>query len=261
MRIIPRVCFQAGHRYSSTSLGAAAKQGRLLKPCPCRSCLGERRYLDNSLLTSPVTFDVAGCLHSQRVKNSELLSSDEKKGTSMKARVFVLMLGVIAGGFAVSAQSAAASVAGTGSLEKQVGHELNMLRYVNVFDYMTFTVNENGVVTLNGEVTNPALKQDAGNAVKRVAGVERVDNQIAVLPTSFFDNGLRIRLFRTIYGEPALQKYGVGAEKSIRIIVDNGNVTLVGFVDNQADKAIAGIRAGSVPGIFSVDNQLQVVRS
>lgn len=176
-------------------------------------------------------------------------------------RTFVLMLGMIAAGFSVSASNAVASVAGSGNLEKRVGHELNMLPYVNTFDYMSYTVSDDGVVTLSGEVTNPTLKQDAARAVKRVEGVERVDNQIQVLPVSFFDNGLRIRLFRTIYGDPVLQRYGVGAEKSIRIIVDNGHVTLVGFVDNQADKSIAGIRAGSVPGIFSVDNQLQVVRS
>lgn len=179
----------------------------------------------------------------------------------MKARALVLALGTIAAGFLLAAQNASAAVAETASLEKQVGHQLNMLPYVNVFDYMTFTVNENGVVTLSGEVTNPALKRDAFNAAKSVAGVERVDNQIAVLPPSFFDNGLRIRLFRTIYGDAALQRYGIGAEKNIRIIVANGHVTLLGYVDNQDDKIIAGIRAGSVPGIFSVDNQLQVTRS
>ena len=179
----------------------------------------------------------------------------------MKARALVLMLGMIAAGFSLSAKNAVASTADNAGLQRQVEHQLNMLPYVNAFDYMNFTVSENGVVTLSGEVTNPVLKRDAFNAVKRVAGVERVDNQIAVLPVSFYDNGLRIRLFRTIYGEPALQKYGVGAEKNIRIIVANGHVTLVGFVDNQGDKTIAGIRAGSVPGIFSVDNQLQVAGS
>lgn len=179
----------------------------------------------------------------------------------MKARTFVLMLGMMAAGLSLSVQNAVASASGTGSLQKQVGHELNMLPYVNVFDYMTYSVNEDGVVTLSGQVTNPTLKKDAFNAVKRVEGVERVDNQIQVLPLSFFDNGLRARLFRTIYRDPVLQRYGVGSEKSIRIIVDNGHVTLLGFVDNQADKTIAGIRAGTVPGIFSVNNELQVARS
>ena len=151
-----------------------------------------------------------------------------------------------------------ASVAGTENLEKQVGHELNMLPYVNAFDYMAFTVDDNGNVTLTGEVTNPVLKSDAGNVVERVQGVEHVDNQIRVLPVSFMDNRLRLRLYRTIYGYPPLEKYSLGVIQPIRIIVENGHVTLMGVVDSQADKNIAGIRANLVPGIFSVDNQLRV---
>ena len=154
-----------------------------------------------------------------------------------------------------------ASVAGTENLEKQVGHELNMLPYVNAFDYMAFTVDDNGNVTLTGEVTNPVLKSDAGNVVERVQGVEHVDNQIRVLPVSFMDNGLRLRLYRTIYGYPPLEKYSLGVIQPIRIIVENGHVTLMGVVDSQADRNIAGIRANLVPGIFSVDNQLRVARS
>src|SRR5215468_9580468 len=103
------------------------------------------------------------------------------------------------------------------TIEKQVRHELNMLPYVNVFDYMTFSVDENGTVTLNGEVTNPVLKSDAANVVKRIEGVERVENNIEVLPVSFFDDGLRLRLYRTIYSGP-LARYALGTQKSIRII-------------------------------------------
>jgi len=157
--------------------------------------------------------------------------------------------------------NAMASVAGTEKLEKQVRHELNMLPYVNAFDYMAFTVDDDGNVTLTGEVTNPVLKSDAGNVVKRVEGVEHVDNRIRVLPVSFIDNGLRLRLYRTIYGYPGLEKYSLGVIQPIRIIVDNGHVTLMGVVDSQTDKNIAGIRANSVPGTFSVDNVLTVGRS
>jgi len=96
--------------------------------------------------------------------------------------------------------------------------------------------------------------------VKRVEGVERVDNKIQVLPVSFFDNGLRVRLYRTIYGYGPLQKYALGVTKPIRIIVENGHVTLLGVVDSEMDKNIAGLRANSVPGTFSVDNQLKVVK-
>ena len=154
---------------------------------------------------------------------------------------------------------ATTSDAGTARIQKQVRHELNMLPYANVFDYMTFTVDDNGAVTLNGEVTNPVLKSDAANVVKRVEGVARVDNKIQVLPVSFFDNRLRLRLYRTIYSGP-LQRYSLGVNKSIRIIVENGHVKLVGVVDSEMDKNIAGLRANTVPGIFSVDNQLKVVK-
>jgi len=160
---------------------------------------------------------------------------------------------------ALSAQ-ATLSDGGRERLQRQVRHELNMLPYGNVFDYLTFTIDADGNVTLNGDVTNPVVKSSAGNVVKRVEGVEHVDNQIRVLPVSFMDDGLRLRLFRTIYGYPALQKYALGLNKPIRIIVNGGHVTLIGVVDNQTDKNIVGIRANGVPGIFSVDNQLAVVK-
>lgn len=160
-----------------------------------------------------------------------------------------------------SAQTAIASDRGTERITKQVRHELNMIPYVNAFDYVEFTVNADNSVTLAGQVTNPVVKSEAGNVVKRVEGVERVNNQIQVLPVSFFDSGLRARLYRTIYGYPALEKYALGVNKPIRIIVDNGHVTLMGVVDNQADKNIAGLRANGVFGVFSVDNELKVVKS
>ena len=179
----------------------------------------------------------------------------------MKIRTLVLGLGMMAPALSFSVQNAMASARGTEAIDKQVKHELNMLPYVNVFDFMTLTVDANGNVTLSGEVTNPVVRSDAGNVVKRIAGVEQVNNQIQVLPVSPMDDGLRIRLFRTIYGYPTLQKYSLGVNKSIRIIVDNGHVTLMGVVDSEMDRNVAGLRANSVPGIFSVDNQLKVVKS
>lgn len=183
-----------------------------------------------------------------------------KKGWNMKLRTLVLGLGMMASALLFAAQGAMASVTGTDRITKAVQHELNMLPYVNAFDYMAFTVDEQGNVTLMGDVTNPVLKSDAGNVVKRIEGVEHVDNQIHVLPVSFFDNRLRVRLYRTIYGYPTLQRYSLGVNKPIRIIVENGHVTLLGYVDNEADKNIIGIRANSVFGVFSVDNKLEVVK-
>lgn len=177
----------------------------------------------------------------------------------MKLQTLVLWVGMAASVFSFAAQSAMASDRGGEPITKAVSHELKMIPYVNVFDYLAFTVDDN-TVTLTGDVTNPVIKSEAANVVKKIEGVEQVNNQIQVLPPSPMDEGLRFRLFRTIYGFPSLQRYGVGVNKSIRIIVENGHVTLMGVVDNQADKNIAGIRASGVPGIFSVDNQLQVVK-
>jgi hyperosmotically inducible periplasmic protein len=107
----------------------------------------------------------------------------------------------------------------------------------------------------------PSLKSDAENVVKHIEGVEKVDNQIEVLPPSPMDDGLRRRLFREIYGYPSLEKYALGVQKPIRIIVKNGRVTLEGVVDNEEDKNLAGLRANGVPGIFSVTNNLRVEAS
>jgi hyperosmotically inducible protein len=143
---------------------------------------------------------------------------------------------------------------------KEVRHELLMLPYFGVFDYIAFKVDGFNV-TLLGEVVRPTLKSDAENVVKHIEGVEKVDNQIEVLPPSPMDDRLRVRLFRAIYQYPALQKYELGVQKPIRIIVKNGHVTLEGVVDSDGDKNLAGLRANGVSGIFSVTNNLQVSKS
>lgn len=144
-------------------------------------------------------------------------------------------------------------------LNEKVRHELAMLPYLNVFDDLSFRL-ENGTVTLFGQVTRPVLKSDAANVVKHIEGVARVDNQIEVLPLSPFDNQIRMREYRAIFGYSPLQRYGMGVIPSIRIVVKNGNVTLKGFVSTQMDKQLAYVRANGVPGVFSVDNQLEVAR-
>lgn len=145
-------------------------------------------------------------------------------------------------------------------ITREVRHELLMLPYFTVFDNISYKV-DGSAVTLMGAVVNPTVKSDAGNVVKKIEGVENVDNQIEVLPPSPVDDGLRRRLFRAIYGYPALQKYDLGVQKPIRIIVKNGRVDLEGVVDNDQDKNLAGVRANGVSGIFSVTNNLQVVPS
>jgi hyperosmotically inducible protein len=142
-------------------------------------------------------------------------------------------------------------------LAERVRHELVMLPYYNVFDNLSFRVDGN-TVTLFGEVTRPTLKSDAEHVVKRLEGVDRVVNHIEVLPLSPFDNRIRFATYRAIYGFEPLQRYGLGTQPSIRIIVKNGHVTLEGVVNNQSDRNIAALRANGVPGVFSVTNRLQV---
>ena len=142
---------------------------------------------------------------------------------------------------------------------KEVRHELLMLPYFGVFDNIAFKVDGYNVILL-GQVVRPSLKSDAENVVKHIEGVEKVDNQIEVLPPSPMDDRIRQRLFRAIYQYSALQKYELGVQKPIRIIVKNGHVTLEGIVDNDGDKNLAGIRANGVSGTFSVINNLQVVK-
>lgn len=161
---------------------------------------------------------------------------------------------------AQDAQRNQPSAKGEDRIVREVRHELLMLPYYNVFDFISFKV-EGYKVTLMGYVVRPVLKSDAENAVKHIEGVEHVDNQIEVLPPSSMDDQIRMRLFRTIYGDPGLEKYSLGVQKPIRIIVKNGHVQLEGIVDNQGDKDLAGIRAKTVSGTFSVDNNLQVTPS
>ena len=142
-------------------------------------------------------------------------------------------------------------------LEKKVRHELLMMPYFSVFDNLSFRV-DNGVVTLMGEVTRPTLRSDAQRVIERTEGVKTVVNTIEVLPLSPFDDRIRLATYRAIYGYGPLQRYGLGTQPSIRIIVKNGNVSLEGVVNNAMDRNLANIRANQVPGVFSVSNDLQV---
>ncbi len=176
---------------------------------------------------------------------------------------FRLFSGAVAMLLAVSlcfAQNAQPSDRAVARIQKEVRHELLMLPYLGVFDNLAYKVDGYNV-TLYGQVTRPTLKSDAENVVKKIEGVEKVDNQIEVLPPSPMDDQLRRRLYRAIYGFPSLQRYAMGVQQPIRIIVKGGNVTLEGVVDSEADKNTAGIRAKTVSGVFNVSNNLQVVKS
>jgi len=143
------------------------------------------------------------------------------------------------------------------NLVKEVRHQLLLLPYYSVFDNLLFKV-DGDKVTLLGQVVRPTLKGDAENAVKGIESVSSVDNQIEVLPTSPMDDGLRRAVYRAIYGDTSLSRYGMSALPSIHIIVKNGNVALEGVVDNEGDKNLAGLRANGVPNVFSVTNNLTI---
>jgi len=140
---------------------------------------------------------------------------------------------------------------------KEVRHELVMLPYYSVFDDLSYKV-DSYTVTLSGSVVRPTLKSDAENAVKKIEGVEKVINNIEVLPLSPNDDRIRRAVYRAIYSQPGLDMYSLRAVPTIHIIVKNGNVTLTGAVANIGDKNRAGLAANGVPGVFSVTNDIQV---
>jgi hyperosmotically inducible periplasmic protein len=129
--------------------------------------------------------------------------------------------------------------------------------YWNVFDAITINV-QNGVATLGGHALGYPARDSALALVSTYPGVKDVVDDIQVDPLSPMDDGIRLAEYRAIYGFPSLNKYAIDPAKTIRITVQNGHVELDGVVDSQADKNTANIRANSVPGVFSVKNNLQV---
>jgi hyperosmotically inducible protein len=157
-----------------------------------------------------------------------------------------------------SGNTQALSQRGTERIVEEVHHQLVLLPYYGVFDNLAYRVSPDGTVTLLGQVARPSLKSDAEGAVKHIEGVEHVDNQIQVLPTSTMDDQIRIATYRAIYGNSALNLYALRAVPPIHIIVNNGHVSLEGVVAKQMDKQIAEVQAKSVPNVFSVTDNLRV---
>ena len=162
----------------------------------------------------------------------------------------------------------------------EVQHKLRGLTYYGVFDFLKFAVRGRTVV-LEGYASRPVLKSDAESAVKSIKGIDSVDNQIQVLPPSPMDDRIRAAVYRRIYTQPALRRYtgspvGFGRFPSvaraaggitqdpptgynaIHIIVNGGRVTLTGVVNSEGDSIIANMQANLTPGVFSVDNDLQI---
>lgn len=124
-----------------------------------------------------------------------------------------------------------------------------------LFNHLTASVR-NGVVILGGEVRNPSARDYAQSVTENEKGVQDVENRIRVLPTSIFDDDIRARAARAIYGDSVLSRYANDPGAPIRIVVENGHITLYGVVSNRMDSQVAEIRAREVPGAFSVENRL-----
>jgi hyperosmotically inducible periplasmic protein len=140
-----------------------------------------------------------------------------------------------------------------------VRRELVTLPWYGVFDNLEYQVNGTEVI-LSGQVVSEhaVTKDDAGKFVKSIPGVTNVINNIEVLPPSPFDNQIRRAEYRAVFSHADLGRYTLGAIPQVHIIVKNGHVSLEGVVMNQMDKTIAGIVANSVPGVFSVENNLRI---
>lgn len=187
--------------------------------------------------------------------------------------------------FAIVAPFAAAiALGGQRSREDErtlenIRQALVRLPYYGVFDFLAFQY-EKGTVTLSGFAYRPLLKNDAVNAVKRVARVDQVVDTIEELPVSQNDDRIRWATFYNIYNDDFLSRYAPGGGAPLRfdrrfdmgrypgmqpfgtypihIIVKNGRTLLVGIVDSDADKTVAGLRAREIPGTFGIENELEV---
>ena len=147
-----------------------------------------------------------------------------------------------------------------GQLQQKLAKKLAYDRvgyYDNAFNYLALSV-KNGVVTVSGDTYNDVARDSALAIVQRMPGVKDVVSEVKVLPVSIFDESIRLRAARAIYGDSVLGRYATDPVDPIRIVVKNGHVTLYGTVQNSMDKNIAGLRANGVQGAFSVENKLVV---
>jgi osmotically-inducible protein OsmY len=144
-------------------------------------------------------------------------------------------------------------------LEQKLARKITYVRegYDSTFDYFALGVKD-GVVTVEGEDRTGVGRDEALADIYSMPGVKDVVANISIEPVSPFDDGLRLRTARALYRDPVLSKYALDPARPIRIIVVNGHVTLYGSVDSTMDKTVAGLRAGQIPGSFSVENKLVV---
>ena len=174
-------------------------------------------------------------------------------------RSLFLLFAIVAVGGAVvaSAQTFAVGkrLASKNSIDGQVFHNILMLPNYGLFDNITFQINGNTVV-LGGSVISLGTKRDAERSIRRIPGVARVINNIRELPPSSFDNQIRRSLVRAYANNGGLYRYLQGTNPSVRLIVDNGHVSLEGYVSSRSDANTMRILALGIPGVFTVENHL-----
>src|SRR6266508_3074071 len=177
----------------------------------------------------------------------------------LQAFVMLVMVAIFASAVVNNALGRVASQTTAAHITREVRHELAMLPYYGVFDWLEFQVQPRNTVVLRGQVVRPSTKSDAEARVKSIDGVSKVVNEIQTLPLSPHDDRLRVALYRTIYGwNSPLFRYAPQAVPPIHIVVDRGRATLKGIVASRGDANLAYIRARGVPGLFDVKSELQV---
>ncbi len=173
----------------------------------------------------------------------------------------VLSLGLLTmtvpNAYAAPAGSVANAAPSQARLAKEVRHKLLMLPYYGVFDNLDYSI-DGSRVTLHGQVVRPTTRSDAARSVAGIEGVSQVINKIEVLPLSPFDDSIRSRTYRALTRAGGLNRYFLGANPSLHIIVNRGHLTLTGVVDSSLDKQVAYMTARGVSGVFSVTNQLRI---
>lgn len=178
---------------------------------------------------------------------------------TIKSKLMVVVISLAAAtSIAIAAPTTSSSrSASDAQAQNKVRKELVTLPYYGVFDNLAYQVDGN-TVTLFGQVVRPITRKDAERRVARIEGVDRVINNIEVLPVSGFDDSIRARTYRAVFRSGSLYRYAMGANPSIHIVVKGGHVTLEGVVSNQMDSQLAYMAANGVPGVFSVTNNLRL---
>lgn len=176
---------------------------------------------------------------------------------TFKGKVLAVAAALLLSASAAVAAPASEQATRQTQLAKKVRKELVTLPWYGVFDNLAYEI-DGSTVTLHGQVVQPSTRKDAERRVSKLKGVERVVNNIEVLPLSPFDDDVRARTYRALFGfNSPLFRYGRGVNPSIHIIVNNGRVTLEGVVSNEGDRRLAYILANGVSGAFAVTNNLR----